>query len=124
MSAFLDAQTPGGYTGDAVLPGDASTPWMQPYMPPVAQSQGLSPWESLAMYGITRAIDNRFAPEPMLGNTAPGYFTGQNGQTYMQGRPGQMAPTMQAPIASIAGFQLSPLMLLLIGGGIYLATRD
>lgn len=48
--------------------GDSTVPW----------------WQNLAVYGITRAIDNQFGTPPVNGNIAPGSFGGQNGLTYQQ----------------------------------------
>ena len=88
MSGAIDYLAGGeaGYTGaDAfgVMPGDVyDTAQMQPFTSAPAGSPGLSWWESAAQYGITRAIDNRFGPTNVGGDTAPGTFAGQNGRTY------------------------------------------
>ncbi|MBP6899521.1 MAG: hypothetical protein KBC73_05500 [Burkholderiaceae bacterium] len=68
---------------------------MAPFAPPAAQQQGMAWWESLIAYGATRAIDNRFGPVNVAGNTQPGTFAGQNGRTYTQ------TPTVQSgqPVA-------------------------
>ena len=61
------------------LPGDARDD---------AQMQAFSPdpsrpwWEAMAVYGLTRAIDNRFAPPSVSGNVNAGSFAGSNGRTY------------------------------------------
>ncbi len=57
---------------------------LQPFIPPVAQQQGMAWWESLVAYGATRAIDNRFGPVNVGGQTSNGSFAGQNGRTYVQ----------------------------------------
>lgn len=88
MGAALDYAAGGeaGYTGgDAfgVMPGDVyDMAQMQPFSSAPSDSPGLSWWESAAQYGITRAIDNRFGPTNVGGNTAPGTYAGQNGRTY------------------------------------------
>lgn len=69
-------------SGFQILPGDVGDMAQQRFIPPVAQQQGMAWWESIAAYGITRAIDNRFGPAPVSGNVQPGSFAGQNGRTY------------------------------------------
>jgi hypothetical protein len=52
-----------------------------------AQPTGAQPvewWQSLAMYGATRAIDSHFGPPPSNRSNAPPTFAGQNGRTYSQ----------------------------------------
>lgn len=44
--------------------------------------------ESIATYGLTRAIDNHFGPVETNKTNAPGSFAGQNGLTYTA-QPGQ-----------------------------------
>lgn len=58
----------------ATVPADSGRPW----------------WETMAMYGITRAIDNQFGT-PQIGNSNPGSFAGQNGRTY-ESTPTPMQP--------------------------------
>lgn len=70
-----------GYTFP-ILSGDAGSMSQQQFVPPVAQAQRMPWWEAVAAYGITRAIDNRFGPVQVAGNTQPGSFAGQNGKTY------------------------------------------
>lgn len=130
MSAAIDYAAGGeyGYTGEvpdySTMPGDVrDTAQMQPFLPQAAQQQGMSWWEAVAAYGITRAIDNRFAAPNTMGNVYPGSIAGQNGYTYQQGRTGT-GLTMNAGQAG--GFSLSPTMLLLIVGGLlaYRAMAD
>lgn len=84
MSARIDYQVGGeaGYTGAdvwGVMPGDVrDSGQMQPFNPAPQRPW----WESLALYGVTRAIDNRFAPPTVSGNVQGGSFAGQNGRTY------------------------------------------
>ena len=85
MGAALDYAAGGeaGYTG---LEGDVRD---SAHMQPFAQQQGAAWWESLITYGVTRAIDNRFGPTNVSGNTSPGSFAGTNGRTYAQNPSGQ-----------------------------------
>lgn len=53
---------------DPYTAGDASMPW----------------WERLAVYGVTRAIDNHIGPPEQNKTAAPATFAGQNGRTYSQ----------------------------------------
>lgn len=79
MSAALDYAMGGEalYTGG--MEGDiADARAMQPFSP----DPSVPWWQNLAAYGITRAIDNRFGPASVQGNTAPGSFAGQDGRTY------------------------------------------
>lgn len=65
----------------SALPFDAAeSAQMTPFQPGTAN--GMQWWESVIAYGATRAIDNRFGPVNVLGNTNPGTFAGQNGRTY------------------------------------------
>lgn len=124
MSAWLDNAAAGedGYTGGVqyTLPGDVrDQAQMGQFMPDVAKAQGMSWWESLAAYGVTRAIDNRFAPPNVLGNVYPGTFGGQNGATYQAGRPGMpMMPGQPALAVGQGGLQMSSGTLLLLGAGV------
>jgi hypothetical protein len=74
---------------------------MQPFVPAAGQQQGMAWWESLIAYGATRAIDNRFGPVNVAGNTQGGSFAGQNGRTYVNtpttqgGVPQQRAQVQQ-----------------------------
>lgn len=94
MSAALDYAAGGeaGYTG---LPGDRNdTAQMAPFTPTDA---GMPWWQGLAVYGITRAIDNRLGPPTVQGNVQPGSFGGANGRTYSNN------PTGQGGTVSVAG---------------------
>lgn len=85
MSAYYDNMAAGaegygdsfGYTSGDVF--EAAK--MEPFTP-AANGQREAWWERVAMYGLTRAVDNRFGPQNIAGNTAPGSFAGQNGRTY------------------------------------------
>lgn len=56
---------------------------MEPFTP-AAQGQNQAWWERTIQYGLTKAIDNRFGPQNVQGNTDPGTFAGTNGRTYQQ----------------------------------------
>lgn len=105
-----------GLTGDAVPAPDLSlstmTPFgtfglgndyaeaaqMQPFIPEAAQQRGMSWWESVIAYGATRAIDNRFGPPQVGGNTQAGSFAGQSGRTFIntpQARAAQVRQPQQ-----------------------------
>jgi hypothetical protein len=105
MSAALDYLAGGeaGYTGaDAfgVFSTDAiEAAQMQPFS---GGGSGEPWWQSVIKYGATRAIDNRYGPVNVAGNTSPGSFAGQNGRTYSNGGAGG--------VLSAAG--LSPLLLI------------
>jgi hypothetical protein len=102
-----------GYGVDTsiVLPGDAyDNAQMQPFVS--ATTPGMSWWESLINYGATRAIDNRFAPVNIQGNTDPGSFGGSNGRTYQQ-KPSSGAVA--------AGGMSAQAMLLMLAGAAALA---
>lgn len=73
---------------------------MQPFIPAVAQQQGMPWYESVIAYGLTRAIDNRFGPPQVGGNTQAGSFAGQSGRTYVNtpnARAGQVAQPQAMP---------------------------
>lgn len=70
-------------TGSGMLEGDQYDHLkMAPFVPVPAAAPAMAWWESLASYGVTRAIDNRFGPVNLGGNTSAGTFAGQNGRTY------------------------------------------
>lgn len=82
---------------DPYTAGDNSTPW----------------WERLAIYGVTRAIDNHIGPPEQNKTSAPATFAGQNGRTYSQvGSPLQ---------GGVAGMGWLPLVA--IGALAFLALR-
>lgn len=119
MSAFLDYQATGdssGYTGGDYLPGDT---FDYAKMQPIAGGSDGSPWWARTIeYGITRAIDNRFGPTNVAGNTNPGTFAGQNGRTYVQPAHGTGA-SVQAP----GGFAISPMTLVAGAALLYFALK-
>lgn len=67
-----------GWSGDA-----SEAAKMEPFNP--GASSGMTWWQSMIAYGASRAIDNRFGPTNVQGNTNPGSFAGQNGRSYQQG---------------------------------------
>ena len=91
-----------------LLAGDVREMPMQQFVPAAGQAQGMPWWESIAAYGITRAIDNRFGPAPVAGNTDPGSFGGQNGRTYTNTPQayGSAATPKQAQAAGSGGMLL------------------
>lgn len=107
MSAALDYAVGGeaAYTG---LEGDSSDARA---MQPFAADQSAPWWQSLVAYGVTRAIDNRFAPPNVTGNTSPGSFAGANGRTYSQ------APQASGGGAMLAGSGV-PSWLLIAGAAV------
>lgn len=95
MGAAIDYTAGGdvGYTGPSLLPGDITdTAQVGPF---VQTGNGEAWWEGLIKYGVTRAVDNRFGPQNVGGNTQTGSYAGQNGRTYSNapnaGAPGGLA---------------------------------
>ena len=104
----------------ALTDSDA-TEWakMQAYTPAPADNT-VPWWQNLVSYGVSKAIDNTFpnTTTSIQGNTRPGSFAGQNGQSYNQRGATATAPVLASgwltkSNASMGGF--SPLMIL-IGG--------
>ena len=94
---------------------------MEPFTP-AARGDNSAWWERTIQYGLTKAIDNRFGPQNVQGNTNPGSFAGQNGRTYTQAPQAQRdAPTTQAPAGPAAMAQGIPGGLLTIGAVALLA---
>lgn len=79
---------------------------------PFAQDATKPWWESMAIYGFTRAIDNHYNVARTPTGSQPATFAGQNGNTYQQGR-------IQSPFAGPQGN--GNMMMLLIIGGVALA---
>lgn len=78
------------------------------------------PWERLMQYGITRAIDNRYGPVPVAGNTNAGTFAGANGRTYGNTGTNQAGRT----IAGAVGMDAGDMVLIgLVVLGVYLAAQ-
>lgn len=100
MGAAIDYATGGeaAYTGE--LPGDVTdNRQMAPFQP--GTGAGMAWWESLIAYGATRAIDNRFAPVNVNGDTSPGSFAGSNGRTYSNGQDGPAAPGVSGGVLAL-----------------------
>lgn len=75
-----------GYSGGGYYTtGDAYEAAKMTQFYPSSTTTGAPWWESLARYGVTRAVDAAIGPPPLQYNQ-PGTFAGQNGQTYSQGR--------------------------------------
>lgn len=107
-------------SGAPMMAGDvADYQQMNAWNPPAAQAQGMTWWEGIAKYGITRAIDNTFPGSPVgtMGNIYPGSMAGIGGRTvgYAPGGVNQAAAAV-----SVKG---NPLMLLLIAAGIFLVLK-
>lgn len=79
---------------------------MEPFTP-AANGQQQAWWERTIQYGLTKAIDNRFGPQNVQGNTDSGTFAGTNGRTYQQVpgmARGTVAPAGAAPtVAGLPG---------------------
>lgn len=121
MSSALDAEAGDPYYTDS-LPGDYhDIAKMAPFQNAISKAAGESWYEGLIGYGITRAIDNRFGPTNIAGNTYGGSYQGANGRTYGNNgsRPAVPVNGMQQPVAGI------PMWALLAGAGIvaFLALR-
>lgn len=115
MSARYDYEAGGeaAYTGaDAfgvVLDGDVrDMTQMQAFAP----TQAAPWWQSLIMYGATRAIDNRFAPPSVAGNVHPGSGSGQSGATYRNRPQAESGTVTREPDKAGGG---SGMLLLLAG---------
>lgn len=112
--AYSGADAFGVYSTDA-----AEAASMQPFN----ADQSRPWWESVILYGATKAIDNRFTRPAVEGNTNAGTFGGANGRTYGQ-TPNATggAPTIFGA-STIAGV---PAWVVLAAGAavvVYLATR-
>lgn len=114
MGVRDDMETEGGY-GGAMLGDVYDNAQMQPFSAAPAGQAGMPWWESVIAYGATRAIDNRFGPINVGGNTDPGTYGGANGSTYRQ------RPTQPAPVAP-AGPGGVPWLVLLAAGALAFAV--
>jgi hypothetical protein len=81
MSAQSDAAVGDDYTTSQWLPDQLEAAKMEPFNP--LASEGVPWWQAVASYGITRAIDNRYGPTNVGGNTQAGSFGGANGRSYL-----------------------------------------
>lgn len=111
--------------GVNLFEGDARE-WakMQKYTPAPQGSEGAPWWQNLAIYGVSKAIDNTFPNEPrgVQGNTKPGYFAGANGRTYTQNPNQQLATgTVGGVVSGIAG--MSPMLLIAVGAALFFALK-
>lgn len=118
MSARYDYQADGeaGYTGSYTdsntafdMGGMSADAYEQAHMAPFTPgaNQGAPWWQGIIQYGVTRAIDNRYAPVNVAGNVATGSFAGANGRTYYQAPQGNRG---QGPQGGDTG--MNPLILL------------
>ena len=81
---------------------------------PTQSAGGLTPdpwWQSLAKYGVTRAIDAAVGPQSMGTGNQQSTYAGQNGQTYVNGQAVNKAAS-------------DNMLLLLIVGGVLYAMSD
>ncbi len=119
---FDDGSTIDSYTGQATA---APAGMLLGDMYDSAQMGATSPngvpwWQSLIQYGAVRAIDNRYGPTNVAGNTNTGTFAGANGRTYGNANTNNNGQT----IAGAFGMSSDGLLLLVaIGVVAYLATR-
>lgn len=108
--------------GAMIMEGDrAEVAAMQPF----AAQQDAPWWQSLVMYGATRAIDNRFGRPNVQGNTDPGTFAGSNGGTYQNQPTGSGGGATRAPAVRPQLVSGVPDWALMAGGVllVYLMTR-
>ncbi len=101
------------------LPADRfETQQMAPFMPQAATQAGVPWWQSLVQYGAVRAIDNRFGPTQVQGNTNPGTFAGQNGRTYGNAPTNPQGQTVQQPAAPARAAAPDQSMVMLMVAGL------
>ena len=124
MSARYDYATgEAGYTGSDAFGVYSTDAAEARVMQPFNADQSQPWWQSLILYGATKAIDNQFTRPAIEGNTNSGTFGGANGRTYGQTPTATGgAPTLFGR-ATIAGV---PAWVVLAAGAavvVYLATR-
>lgn len=98
---------------------------MSRFTPAPADAQQQPWWQNLVSYGISKAIDNTFPNERhgIQGNTGPGSFAGQNGQSYQQ-RGSQNAPPAPAGASLGSMFAgLTPTTLIVIAAAAYFLMK-
>jgi hypothetical protein len=86
-------------------------------MQPFAADQSAPWWQSMIMYGATRAIDNRFGPVNVAGDVGSGTYAGQNGRTYLNTPVAQRGQV-------VAGLDNGLLLLLALGAVAVVALKD
>ena len=81
MSAALDAAIGDPYYDSSVLsiPDQLDAAKMAPFSP----DQSVPWWQNVVQYGITRAIDNRYGPQNLAGNTQAGSYQGAGGRSQL-----------------------------------------
>jgi hypothetical protein len=83
-------------------------------------SAGGTPWwQSLVQYGAVRAIDNRYGPVNVAGNTNAGTFAGANGRTYGNAGTNNNGQTLAGQV----GVSSNLLMLVLIAAAVYAIAK-
>lgn len=100
MSAQIDAAAGDPYYTQS-LPDQYEAAKMEPFNPAPQQEW----WQSLVTLGVTRAIDNRYGPQNLAGNTQASY-AGANGATYYAN------PQAGVGFGGIAGMSGGTLLLL------------
>ena len=117
---FDDSGDPTGYGVMPVLTDSDVNEWakLARFAPRAAGEEDAPWWQGIVKYGLVKAIDNTLPGQPrgIQGNTQPGSFAGQNGQSYNQ-RGAQNAPPTTAGVGTFMTpqpglFGLSPLLLL------------
>ena len=108
-----------GANDGAPLPGDVYDDAQMQTVTGMATGQGSAVpwWQQIAVYGITRAIDNRFGPVNVQGNVSPGSFAGQNGVSYPQNYAQGGTTYAQAQPGGMSG---GVVLLLLLGAALAL----
>ena len=101
---------------------------MAPFVARVQGQEQAPWWQSIAQYGIVKAIDNTLPGKApgMAGNVYPGSFAGQNGASYTQRGPLNQAPGLSAAGAIAPGQIMAGLPnWLLIGAAValYIALK-
>lgn len=109
MPAWLDAQA-GDPHYTASIPDQLEAAKMEPFNP----APQMEWWQSLVTLGVTRAIDNRYGPQSLAGNTQASY-AGANGATYYAN------PQAGVGFGGIAGGMSGGKLLLLAGAAVVAA---
>lgn len=100
MSAQLDRNDPYYSTSVLSVPDQLEAAKMEPFNP--LGGAGVPWWQAVASYGIVRAIDNRFGPTNVAGNTQAGSFAGANGRSYAQ-QPSAMVGGLVQQLGGTSG---------------------
>jgi hypothetical protein len=96
-----------------VLPADqGDMNQMQPFAP---LGNAMPWWKQFVMFGATKAVDN-LSRVTVMGNTDPGSFAGQNGQTYSQVPQGSGGGAVRTASTTSVTAKLTGNPMLLIAG--------